>query len=69
MANEHNVDEEIQQIAWKIDSEGLGYAIMGYFNPDAVDDWPVPQEIKDAWKAAEKNLAIIEAYFEPFMEM
>lgn len=64
-----NHDEEIREIAEKIEIEGLGYAVMGYFNPASVDEWPVPQEIKDAWKRAEQDLAAIEAYFEPFTEV
>lgn len=62
-------DAEIRDIAEKIEIEGLGYAVMGYFSPSSVDDWPVPQEIKDAWKRAEEDLAIIEAYFEDFTEV
>ena len=62
-------DAEIREIAEKIDIEGLGYAVMGYFNPASVDERPVPQEVKDAWKRAEEDLSIIEAYFEPFMEV
>lgn len=62
-------DQKLRDIAERIDIEGLGYAVMGYFSPDSVLDWPVPQEIKDAWIAAEKDLATIEAYFEPFTEV
>ena len=39
--------EKLREIAEKIEIEGLGYAVMGYIDPDTVRDWPVPQEIKD----------------------
>ena len=52
----------IEDIAAKVDNEGLGYMITDYLGSDSIED----EELKELWKVAEESLEKIGSILEPY---
>lgn len=50
----------MEDIAWKISYEGIGYSIQHYFSPKNIAE--VDEVLAKKWKKAQKLLNEIEAY-------
>lgn len=54
----------IEDIASKVENEGLGYMITDYLGSDSIED----EELKELWKVAEEALDKIEEILRPYAE-
>ena len=53
-----------EDLARIVESEGLGYAIQGYVNPEQIED-PI---LRAVWTNAQEAMEEIERWIEPFMD-
>lgn len=51
-----------EDIAWKVENEGLGYMITDYLGSDSIED----EELKELWKTAAEALNKIEEILSPY---
>ena len=54
----------VEDVAYKVESEGLDYMIMHYIGPDSIED----EELKKLWREAEEVLGKINVILSPYLE-
>ena len=52
--------KDIEEVAAIVNSEGLGYAVMGYMSADSIAD----PKLAELWAAADKALYALDKYIE-----